>query len=71
MLLTKPKIEAALKTPFSEGDSYTHFKNGGLRDIGYSMNMVLDTKKSVFRSQWWLRFHIWFIMTIYYKMGQI
>ena len=50
MLLTKPKIEAALKTPFGEGDSYTHFKNGGLRDIGYSMNMVLDTKKSVFRS---------------------
>ena len=51
MLLTKPKTEAALKTLFSDGDSYTHFKNGGLRDIGYSMNMVLDTKKSVFRSQ--------------------
>ena len=31
-----------------------------LRDIEYSMNMVLDT-----------RFHIWFIMILYYKMRQI
>ena len=32
----------------------------GLRDIQHSMSMVLDT-----------RFHIWFIMTLYYKMRQI
>ena len=32
------------------------------------MNMVLDTKK--FRNQNFLRFHIWFIMTLYYKKRQ-
>ena len=32
----------------------------GLRDIQHSMRMVLDT-----------RFHIWFIVTLYYKMRQI
>ena len=43
----------------------------GLRKIGYSMTMVLDTKKTIFRSQEWLWFHIWFIMTFYYKMRQM
>ena len=32
----------------------------GLRDIQRSMSMLLDT-----------RFHIWLIMTLYYKMRQI
>ena len=32
----------------------------GLRDIQYIMSMVLDT-----------RFHIWFIMTVYYKMPKM
>ena len=75
ILFTGPKnqvkFEANLKIVFREGDSYTHFKNGGLRDIGYSMGMVLDTKKSVFGSQQRSRFYIWFIMTIYYKMRQL
>ena len=35
------------------------------------MNMVLDTKKTIFTSQEWLWFHIWFIMTFYYKLQQI
>ena len=34
------------------------------------MNMVLDTKKSSFWNQQWLRFHIWFIMTLYYQIRQ-
>ena len=33
--------------------------------------MVLDTRKSHFVNQQWLQFHIWFIMTLYYKMRQI
>ena len=33
--------------------------------------MVLDTRKSNFVNQQWLQFHIWFIMTLYYKMRQI
>ena len=33
--------------------------------------MVLDTKKSNFENQKCLRFHIWFIMTLYYKMWHI
>ena len=43
----------------------------GLKKIGHSMNMVLDTKKTIFTRQEWLWFHIWFIMTFYYKMRQI
>ena len=27
----------------------------------------MDTKKSIFLSQQWLGFNIWFIMTLYYK----
>ena len=33
--------------------------------------MVTDTGKLVLGSQQWLQFHIWFIMTLYYKMRQI
>ena len=41
-------------------------KYGKLRDIGHSMsngNLILDVKA--------FRFHIWFIMTVYYKIRQI
>ena len=37
----------------------------------YSMRIVLKTRKSNFGCQYWLRFHIWFIMTLYYEMKQI
>ena len=43
----------------------------GIREIGYSMTMVLDTKRSNFESQEWLRFYIWFIMKLYYEMRQL
>ena len=33
------------------GGSHTRFKKEELRDIGYSMSMVLDTRKSNFGSQ--------------------
>ena len=46
-------------------------KKEGLRDIQYSMTVVLDTKKSNFGSQEWLWFHVWLIMTLYYKIQQI
>ena len=46
-------------------------KKEGLRGIGYSMNMVIDKKKSNFGSQDWLWFQIWFIMTFNYKMRHI
>ena len=36
-------------------------KNKKLRKIRQSMNMVLETNKSVLESQQWLRFHISFI----------
>ena len=32
--------------------------------------MVLDTKKFNFGKQQYLRFHIWFILTFYYKKPQ-
>ena len=33
--------------------------------------MVLNTRKSHYRRQQWLWFHVWFIMTLYYKMLHI
>ena len=39
-----------------------------LTDIGYSITMALDTKKSNLGSQEWLWFHT---MLLYYKMQQI
>ena len=45
--------------------SYT---KDGLKNIGRMMNMILDTKKSLLGSQQCLRFFIWFIMTLSYKM---
>ena len=35
------------------------------------MSIVLETKKSNFGNQQCLRFHIWFIITLYYKMRHI
>ena len=56
----------------SLNDSYIPpSKKEGLRDIKYSMTIVLDTNKSNFGSPEWLWFHTWFIMTLYYKIGQI
>ena len=46
-------------------------KDVGPKDIENNMNMAPDTRKSNFVNQEWLRFHIWFIMTLYYKMRQI
>ena len=37
----------------------------------YSMRIVLKTRKSNFGCQYWQRFHIWSIMTLYYEMKQI
>ena len=42
------------------GEGQLYALSLGLRDIQHNMSMVLDT-----------RFHIWFIMTVYYKMRQI
>ena len=65
VLLTGPIIQ--VKIPSHSGDWIERgsverpTSNGeGFRGIQYSMSMVLDT-----------RFHIWFIMTLYYKMRQI
>ena len=43
-------------------------KKEGLRNIGHNMSMVLDTKKSNFGNQKFLRFHILLIRILYYKM---
>ena len=50
------------------GLRHKRVKMEGLRNIGHSMNLVLDTKKSNFRNQKWSRFYISFIMTLYYKI---
>ena len=39
--------------------------------IRHIMTIILDTKKSNFGTQYWLWFHIWYIMTLYYKMRLI
>ena len=52
-------------------------KEEGLNDIGYIMRTVLgnkisiDTRKSILEGQQWLRFHVWFIIRLYYKMKQM
>ena len=49
------------KLRFERGSIVRPLSNGdGLWDIQHSMSMVLDTG-----------FHIWFVMTVYYKMRQI
>ena len=42
----------------------------GARNIGHRMSIALEKKKSNFGNQQCLRFHIWFIMILYYKMRQ-
>ena len=39
--------------------------------IVFKMSMVLDIRKCNLRSQQCLCFHVWFILTVYYKMRQI
>ena len=45
-------------------------KDEELGNIGDSINMVLDARKSIFGCHQRLQFYIWFIMTTYYKMRQ-
>ena len=45
-------------------------KNKGLRDIGRSMSIVLDTMKSIFENQQQRWLHFWVTETFYYKMQQ-
>ena len=47
------------------------FRNEELKRIGHNMRMLLDTKGSVFGSQQWLWFNIWFILKLYYKIWQM
>ena len=63
----KQKFKVTLKLAFREGVS----KNEGLKNIGHSMSIVLDKKKSILGYQHQRKFHIWFIITFYYKMRQI
>ena len=50
---------------------HTLSKHKGLKNIGHSMRMVQDTRKCIFGSKQWLLFHIWSIMTLYYKIQHI
>ena len=52
-------------------EAHTPSKDGGMRYIGHNMSMVLDTRKCKHGSQRWLRCHILFTLTFYYRMGQI
>ena len=59
-MLTRRKFQAILENAFWERVSLHPLSNGkGLRDTKHNMGMVLDT-----------RFHIWFILRVYYKMWQ-
>ena len=42
-----------------------------MRDIENGMSIVPNAKKSVLGSPQLLRFHIWFLLTLYYKIRQI
>ena len=65
-MLIAPKIQAKIlshseRLCFGRGSVVRPHSNGKwLRDIQHSMSMTLDT-----------RFHIWFIMEVYYKMREI
>ena len=55
------KIQTRKNSVFEHFSGSSPPSNGeGLRDIQHSKSMVLDT-----------RFHIWFIMTLYYELRQI
>ena len=58
---------------FSPGrmtEIHPHSQDEGPMDIGHKMSMVLDKRKSNFRSLQVLWFHICFIVTLCYKMRQ-
>ena len=46
-------------------------KDEGPRDIGHSMSMLLDTRKSKFESQQCFFFHIWLTIILYSKKRQM
>ena len=54
--------------PWIATEIHPHSKIEVPSDIRHKMSIVLDTRKSNFGSQQWLRFHIWFIMTLCCKM---
>ena len=72
----KPSFQVALKILFRESmgrmtEMHQYSKDDGTINTGHKISMVLDTRKSNFGSQYWLRFHIQFIVTLDYKMQQI
>ena len=55
-----------------EGDSFhPTSREEELKNNEHSMSMAVDTKASNFRNEQCLRVHVWFIVTIYYKMRQL
>ena len=56
--------DTKIKWKFKAALNITLSKNEGLRDIGNSMSMVLDSKKDVFRNQQSVH---WFIMAVITK----
>ena len=76
VLLTEPKLSKNSKPfwsflPGRVTEIYPLSKDKGLKYKLYSMSMELDTRKPNFGSQQWLWFHIWFMMTLYYKIQQM
>lgn len=70
--LTGPKFQAETSSLYEvciQGEEKSRLLKGeGLKYIGHSKNMVLDTTKPSFENHKRLRFHIWFIMAFDYKM---
>ena len=62
------KNQAEIQNRFQDYVEGGEATSKGLSHIGNIMSMVLGTNKSVLGSQEWLRFHIWIIITLYYKM---
>ena len=49
---------------------HLHSQDRERRDIKHKISMVQDTRKPNYGSQESFWFHIWFTMTLYYKMRQ-
>ena len=49
---------------------HLHSKDKGRRDNVHKISTVLNTRRSNFGIQQWLRSHIWFVRILYYKMRQ-
>ena len=62
------KNQAEIQNRFQDYVEGGEATSKGLSHIGNIMSMVLGTNKFVLGSQEWLRFHIWIIITLYYKM---